>query len=933
MAGTEQERLGRGQGFHGIWEEFLRRLRDLAGDLVQELEARQWDLVSLLREQAAKSAEFRKPQPTDLIAFRTDRAEAAAALLQEPATRWNNNNASRRALGALLSYERRLAHLAADMPLEASVNGPQLVSSLEDFIRGGLRQRWLSIRRKARVLPLRHIAEATLSNSSRPRLELEGRFLAALVEAARLPVESWESARVALDSAELGGIASGANDANPPEWLQDPSSWLARLSHGPMEEIRLLPQTLAEKTANRIIGSFLWHSSKSKSETRGRIDALDAGWTAQVSAADDELQLELLLERFEDRFLALLEETFRSLEAERARLFSELDRAIDWLRRRQSSRPNGSFPEPQCKVVAASLRITELESALMTEVNTLPVGSEARSHFSALPSRPVKPRQLHVGASYLQAFQRAARPLILEALQSVESGHIRILQGLERAREVVAFGVASSASGTSPELASEAIQNAVKLLEYYRLEQTAWREPADRLLARAAATFFIEGRLVLKRRRLGVLVYLARRGFRRAGPEIARSAGRACVKAVRRLLELLNRLFSAFLIYIGWKVAPGLGRAEVVTRPVMPEEFVFDLARKELPPLYRHLFRFEPIEDPRFLVGREREMKAISEARLFWEGGRPAAVIIVGQRGSGKTSLINCASKACLAGLEVNRGEFGERLVNESQLRDFLAGFMKVEKPDQLEACLLQRRRVVILEELERTFLRQVGYFGAIRALLRIIAATCPSTLWILATNQVSFRFLSAAVQLGQSFSHQINAGNAARQDLRNAILIRHNLSGLRLRFLPPPEQEGSVESVLGRVRNRKNPEEIFFDALAAESDGVYRSAFDIWLGQIDTIQAGELSVKPLVHPQLSPVIDALSTDDLFTLVAILQHGGLTPEEHRVIFHKSGPSSRAQLDGLLAREIIEPEPARPGFRIRPQAMRVVREALYRRNLL
>jgi hypothetical protein len=64
-----------------------------------------------------------------------------------------------------------------------------------------------------------------------------------------------------------------------------------------------------------------------------------------------------------------------------------------------------------------------------------------------------------------------------------------------------------------------------------------------------------------------------------------------------------------------------------------------------------------------------------------------------------------------------------------------------------------------------------------------------------------------------------------------------------------------------------------------------------------------------------------------------MQHGSLTPAEHAIVFQKSLPASRAQIDELLAREIIEPDPGRPGYRVRPEATRVVNEALYRRNLL
>ena len=81
-----------------------------------------------------------------------------------------------------------------------------------------------------------------------------------------------------------------------------------------------------------------------------------------------------------------------------------------------------------------------------------------------------------------------------------------------------------------------------------------------------------------------------------------------------------------------------------------------------LPAIYHRLFRFEAVTDPRFLVGRDGEMAAIKEARALWESERPVAIAVVGARGSGKTSLINCALAGPLDGLPVIRGQFSERL-------------------------------------------------------------------------------------------------------------------------------------------------------------------------------------------------------------------------------------------------------------------------------
>lgn len=91
--------------------------------------------------------------------------------------------------------------------------------------------------------------------------------------------------------------------------------------------------------------------------------------------------------------------------------------------------------------------------------------------------------------------------------------------------------------------------------------------------------------------------------------------------------------------------------------------------------------------------------------------------------------------------------------------------------------------------------------------------------------------------------------------------------------------------------------------------------------------------MKPIISPDLLPMMAALDLPDLFTLVAIMQHGSLKPEEHSIIFQCGISFSQAQMDELVSREIIESDPSHEGYRIRPEAAGVVKEGLRRLNLL
>jgi hypothetical protein len=266
-------------------------------------------------------------------------------------------------------------------------------------------------------------------------------------------------------------------------------------------------------------------------------------------------------------------------------------------------------------------------------------------------------------------------------------------------------------------------------------------------------------------------------------------------------------------------------------------------------------------------------------------------------------------------------------VLSESDLRSTIARIVGASSPDRLEEHLMETPRIVVVEEVERTFLRHLGHYEAVRAFGRLISATGSAVLWIIVLNRVAFRFLDAATSLGQRFSHRINASTATADEIREAILIRHNLSGLRLRFERPPAAPGRSP------RRRVDPEQAFFEMTARYSAGVYRTAFGIWLGHIAEIRDGLFSVRAITAHDLLPVIADLAPQDLFSLVAFMQHGSLTAEEHAIIFQQRRDISRAQLDELIARDIIARDPGRPGYRVRPEAMSVVQEALYRRNLL
>ncbi|MEW5975093.1 MAG: ATP-binding protein [Acidobacteriota bacterium] len=919
--------------FAEAWDRFESEFRSAHRRLVTELESCWKDLHGILREQFALTDSLAESAPTpesplSLGWVNDQRSSLGQSLLQSPHAILLKKSPQRRAAAAIESYERDLSALLNGLPESLSVSPLQVSQSLGSKL--AFKRRMASLRRKAKLLPLQLIVSNVFSQLLPRRLALEGEYLVTMTRLIRCLKQNWNLASFELDSRLAGQAISLQTFQEEKTKLRNGAATLFRQAGSSLDAWRNWQVEFEARLQRRVLSHVLWTR---RARPLPEVDPLPAHlshWLQQFRSVETEINLELSLHAEERTILSLFAQSLDTMSQEGVEIAEELGAFLGWIKE-AAARQAGTPPSLKSYIVPSATRMSALVRAAKTELDALPESVEVYTAYSARPRKRPKLRMLEPAKAWMESFGRNGRPSISRVLQEVESHHKRTVQEMERAYEAVAFSLEEAQLGhQDAQVVGEVLQNAASLLEHSRTSMPKWRPSGEERIARALLRVFLECRLVLSQHRLSVWLALLRHDVGRAWTLVSQRALASWGKALQGGIQHTGRLLGHLLAYIGWRPAAKSGQVDVVTRPLLPDEFVADLSERPIPAIYRRLFRYEAIQDPRFLVGREEEMNAVSQARNLWERGRSVSVIIVGERGSGKTSLINCAQEQCLKGLEIVRGEFGRRLLSEADLHVFLGHLLGVADISQLEPHLKERRPVIILEELERSFLRQVGHYGAIRALQRVIAATCSSAFWMLAINQVAFRFLDASVRLGDSFSHRVNAATATSESLRQAILLRHNLSGLRLHFAAPPDTSRWPARVL---RREVAAEDVFFERLTSESGGVFRTAFEIWLSHISSADAGVVRMKPLLPVDLSPVINALDTGALFTLVAILQHGGLTAEEHSRIFQVLPASSQAQLDELLAREIIEPDPGRDGLRVRPEAGRVVQEALYRRNLL
>ncbi|HUG39476.1 MAG TPA: AAA family ATPase [Longimicrobiales bacterium] len=906
--------------------ELPERLEALDRRVVVELDGAWLDMLAILDEQAVACAPPPGPDPESIERLRALRARAIGRCLVPTIDNVVKSAPDGRARAAIALHDRTLRSWIRLLPETVPLSGKQAAAVAEAW---GVKSRWAWIARWRGApgpLRLRAVATDVAAYLDAERARADAACLTTLANAMGQARRSWDVARLAIDATSDWSVGSGdlrraRQRANAARVRAEARGERALARRRAFLRRRFLPALGAA-----IVRGAVLRNRAASTPPRRR-----APHPVEDFAADGvraELALERGLEECTGGLLSALDRAMAAAMEDDAALDAELDRLVTALPGFPSS---AGEPRVEVEVRPAAARLTDLDRVAEAEAESLPA-ELAIGAAGGARSRG-RGRTVHPRRALLDAYQRAMRPSCAALFAAIEEEHREVAGDLQRACQVVAFaaGVVRSGDATR-EVVEEAVEHAVDLLQFRRSEPT--QRPADGMRAAAVICRAVrDTRVALFAGRAGRVLHRTRRELERGVPAAAAVLAVTAARQLGVVGRSLRRTTRRFLARIGWSPDTAGGASHISIRPLLPGEFSGDPTNPELPSLYRHLFRPDPVKDARLLVGRAAELAAIADARTRWQEGHAAAVLVTGERGSGKTSLINCALDGPLEGLPVLRGEFHHRVFDPADLAPAVAAIVGAPDPARLEEYLGASKRVVVVEELERTFLRNVGHYEAARALGRLISATSESVLWIVVVNQTAFRFLDAAIGLGQRFSHRIHAGTATAEEIRQAILVRHNLSGLRLRFEAPAENGGARRELAGRFHRPRDPERAFFEMTARQSGGVYRTAFSIWLGHIGAIEDGLFTVKAPAARDLAPVIAGLSLPDLFSVVALMQHGSLTAAEHALVFQQPVEVSDAQIDELVARQIIARDPGRPGFRVRPEAMSAVHEALFRRNLL
>lgn len=436
------------------------------------------------------------------------------------------------------------------------------------------------------------------------------------------------------------------------------------------------------------------------------------------------------------------------------------------------------------------------------------------------------------------------------------------------------------------------------------------------------------------------------RDWRRWQARLAQS-GRRIADGVHTLGKLLRPLAAALGIR-----PPPAGTTDLSEHTLASAtQFV-----NTLPVVYRRLFAFEPLTDPKLLAGREDALAEVTASWERWQHGGPGCQVVVSPPGAGITSFLNVvAGRMSDDAPGAVRKILRARIRTETKLAATLGTWLGLGEADDFDALgkrVLQAPaaatpRAVVLEGAEHLHLRVRGGSRLFERLLGFMAETEGSVFWIVSLTSSAWQLVRKRAPGYVTDVKRLALSPLTAEQLRDAILARHLRSGLPLQYAEPTHGRGALRTRARRIQPGEKRQQLierhYFERLHRASQGSIRLALFHWLRSADFhSREGSLVVQPL--EPLSPNMDMLDLTRSFALKAILDHGSLTVDEYREVARAPAAEAPHTFRSLMDQHVIEILGAADGgpdgtplqevrYRVRPFMTGAVIAHLRSRNIL
>ncbi|MDH3271678.1 MAG: ATP-binding protein, partial [Gemmatimonadota bacterium] len=262
-----------------------------------------------------------------------------------------------------------------------------------------------------------------------------------------------------------------------------------------------------------------------------------------------------------------------------------------------------------------------------------------------------------------------------------------------------------------------------------------------------------------------------------------------------------------------------------------------------LPFYYRQLFLEHAVATRDFWAARPRVEARVELAVERFRRGFEGGILIVGDPGSGKSSLVAKVAQRS-GGAPVLRVSppphvTADRAVFQKHLRISLGVAGDLDE----SLARLPAGTLIVVDDLDLWWERRRGGLEVVEYVLDLIDRFGGHCLFLVAATTSTERLLRGLVALEERFLASIPLEPFTAEELRDIVLVRHRSSGMGLLVDGRPTQ-GLADWRLAR----------FFNQLFDRTRGNVGEALQSWIASIDSLEGEEIRVGTVESPRLSPL-------------------------------------------------------------------------------
>lgn len=341
--------------------------------------------------------------------------------------------------------------------------------------------------------------------------------------------------------------------------------------------------------------------------------------------------------------------------------------------------------------------------------------------------------------------------------------------------------------------------------------------------------------------------------------------------------------------------------------------FLYETDRKfeELPFIYRRLFDFHREVEANFFIKNPLYFEGGKKAIELWRGGFPASISLIGEKGSGKSTLVRFLKEEVLTEKKNYALPFLKTYWKKESMLKAIAKNLQLpetDTPEELVASIKKKRKgsIVIVENLQNCYVRNMHGYDSIKALLYIISETKKEVFWGATCSRYAWNFLDVVFKVGEYFSHSISTDRLDAQEIESLILKRQKASGYQLQFIPDASTQKSrayKKHLDDEVAAQKYLQEKYFQKLTSLAEGNATVAMILWIRSIKEFNESHFMIESLDIINMAS-LDGLDSQSLFALSAFILHDSLSPSELAMVLNESESNCEMIISRLSSRGLL-----------------------------